>query len=480
MKEFAELALNTAQAQGATYGDIRILHTDSERIATKNGNVESLITSEDRGFGVRVLVSGSWGFASSADVTKAAIEETSARAVQIAKASALLKQQDVTLADEPAHVDSWKTPYERDPFTVPIEEKIDLLLQIDTVLRRVKKIGVAEGVLSFWKEKTIFANTEGSFIEQELLRSGAGYTATAIDNGEMQIRSYPGSHRGLFMGKGYELIHELSLLEQAERVGEEAVALLSAPTCPSGKKDIILNPNQLFLQIHESIGHPTELDRVLGTEANFAGTSFATPEKLHTLQYSSDIVTIRADTLTPGGLATAGYDDDGVAAQQWYLIKDGLFVGYLTNRETAHVIGETRSRGCNRADGWNRLPIIRMPNISLMPGTWTLDDLIADTDDGLLFDCNKSWSIDDKRVNFQFATEVAWEIKNGKKGQMFKNPTYQGITTEFWNACDGICNQDHFVLWGTPNCGKGQPGQTAAMSHGCAPARFRNVTVGVA
>jgi len=257
------------------------------------------------------------------------------------------------------------------------------------------------------------------------------------------------------------------------------VALLTAPECPGGQKDLIINPNQLFLQIHESVGHPTELDRVMGMEANFAGTSFVTTEKLNKLQYGSEIVNIVADSTIPGGLATQGYDDDGVAAQRWHLIKNGLFTGYLTNRETAHIIGEERSKGCNRADGWNRLPIIRMTNISLMPGDWTLDDLIADTDDGILIDCNKSWSIDDKRINFQFATEIAWEIKNGKKGQILKNPTYQGKTTEFWNSCDAICDDDHFVLWGTANCGKGQPGQTASMSHGCPPARFKNVTVGV-
>lgn len=373
----------------------------------------------------------------------------------------------------------WKTPFETNPFDVSIEEKVDLLLKIDETLRKVKRIGVAEGFMAFWNEVTTFANTEDSYIEQDLLNSGIGYSATAIDAGDMQVRSYPGSHRGLHMGKGYELIHELPLLDNAERIAEEAVALLTAPSCPGGQRDIILNPNQLFLQIHESVGHPTELDRVIGTEVNFAGASFVTTEKLNTLRYGSEIVNIVADSTIPGGLATLGYDDDGVAAQKWHLIKNGLFVGYLTNRETAHIIGEDRSRGCNRADGWNRLPIIRMTNISLMPGEWTLEDLIADTDDGILFDCNKSWSIDDKRINFQFGTEIAWEIKNGKKGSMLRNPTYQGKTTEFWNSCDAICNEEHFALWGTPNCGKGQPGQTAAMSHGCAPARFKNVTVGI-
>lgn len=479
MKEFAELALNTVKVRNAAYGDIRIIRTRAERIATKNGKVESMIESENMGFGVRVLVNGCWGFASGDELTKENVEKISVQATEIAKASALLKKHDITLAHEPAHVDNWKTPFEINPFDVSVEEKVDLLLKIDETLRKIKKIGVAEGFMSFWNEVTTFANTEGSYIEQELLNSGVGYSATAIDQGDMQIRSFPGSARGLHKGKGYELIHALSLLENAERIAEEAAALLTAPQCPGGQKDIILTPNQLFLQIHESVGHPTELDRVIGMEANFAGTSFVTIDKLNTMRYGSDIVNIVADSTIPFGLATQGYDDDGVAAQEWHLIKDGLFVGYLTNRETAHIIGEQRSRGCNRADGWNRLPIIRMPNISLMPGEWTLEDLIADTDDGILLDTNKSWSIDDKRINFQFATEIGWEIKNGKKGAILKNPTYQGKTTDFWNSCDAICNKEYFILWGTPNCGKGQPGQTASMSHGCAPARFRNVTVGV-
>jgi TldD protein len=480
VKFFAELALNTVKIQGATYGDIRIVRTKSQDVATKNGRVDSLVESENLGFGVRVLVQGCWGFASSDDMTKENVERVSARAVQIANASSLLKKDDVRLAPEPPHVDAWRTPIGQDPFDVSVEEKVNLLLKIDEALRKNKKVNVAEGGLYFWNEMTTFANTEGSFIEQDLFRSGVGYSATAIGDGDAQVRSYPGSWDGQFESKGYEIVNELALLDNAERIGEEAVMLLSAPQCPSGKKDLIIGPSQLYLQIHESVGHPTELDRVLGTETNFAGTSFATVDQLNHMKYGSEVVNIVADSTIPYGLATAGYDDDGVPAKTWHLIKDGLFVGYLTNRETANVIGEKDSRGCNRADGWNRLPLIRMTNINLIPGTWTLEDLIADTDDGVMMDSNKSWSIDDKRINFQFGTEIGWEVRHGKKGKILKNCTYQGKTTEFWKSCDAICNRDHFILKGTPNCGKGQPMQLAAMSHGCSPARFRKVTVGIA
>jgi TldD protein len=272
----------------------------------------------------------------------------------------------------------------------------------------------------------------------------------------------------------------LPLVQNAERIREEAVALLSAKQCPSGKKTLILGGSQLGLQIHESVGHATELDRVLGMEANYAGTSFATPEKLGNFTYGSPIVNLFCDSTMPGGLATVGFDDDGVRAQRWHLVKEGQFVGYQYNRELAHTIGKTRSSGNNRADGWNRIPIVRITNLSLEPGEWELDDMIASTDDGIFMETNKSWSIDQRRLNFQFGCEIGWEISHGKKGRMVKNPTYQSITPEFWKSCDAIGNQKHFVLWGVHNCGKGQPGQRAEMSHGAAPARFRQIEVGVA
>lgn len=477
MKDFTDLALDMAKQSGASYADIRIIYTKFEYVSAKNEGLSDVSKTEDEGFGVRVIADGAWGFAASNMVTKSEIERVSAQAVEIAKASALLKKSNVGLASEPSHVDVWRTPYVKDPFAVPLETKIDLLLKINAELMKVKDIKVARSQMRFIRELQFFANTDGSFIEQELLRTALGYTATAVGEGDMQVRSYPDSHGWHSMSKGYELVDELPLLENAQRTAEEASALLKAPKCPEMKTNLIISGSQLSLQIHESVGHPTELDRVLGTEANYAGTSFVTTEKLGKLQYGSPIVNIVANSSEPYGLATIGYDDEGVSAQKWHLIENGVFVGYLTSRETAPVVGENRSRGAMRADGWQNIPLIRMTNISLMPGEWALDDLIADTKDGIFVDTNRSWSIDQKRLNFQFGTEIAWEIKNGKKTQILKNPVYQGITPEFWNSCDAICNSDHFVLWGVTNCGKGQPGQTAEMSHGAAPARFRNVQV---
>jgi len=477
LKDLTDLALDKATRLGASYVDIRIIRTQYESISAKNEKVSDIGRTEDEGFGVRVIADGAWGYASSSLVTRSEIERVSAAAVDIARASATLKREDVNLAPEEPHVDVWRTPFDKDPFHIPLETKIDLLLRINAEMMKVKDIKVARSQMRFVRELQFFANNEGSFIEQELLRSGAGYSATAVGDGDMQIRSFPDSHGGQFMCKGYELVEELPLLENAEATAEEASALLRAPKCPEKKTDLILGGSQLVLQIHESVGHPTELDRVLGTEANYAGTSFVTIDKLGKLQYGSPIVNIVADSTIPHGLATVGYDDEGVQAQRWHIIENGIFVGYLTSRETAPVIGEERSRGAMRADGWQRIPLIRMTNISLMPGEWTLDDLIADTKDGIYMDTNRSWSIDQQRLNFQFGAEIAWEIKNGKKTQMLKNPVYQAITPVFWNSCDAICNEDHFVLWGLANCGKGQPGQTAEMSHGAAPARFRNVQV---
>jgi TldD protein len=480
MKDQCNIALDTAKNRGATYADIRIIELKTENIQVRNGKVGLFEQSETLGAGIRVIVNGAWGFASTAQVNPDNIAKTTALAVEIALSSATLKKEDIHLTNEKVYKDLWQTPYLIDPFSVSKKEKIDLMMRIDRILRKNKLIKVALSSMSFRREHQYLATSEGSFIEQVLLRSGAGYSATVVGFGDTQIRSYPSSFGGQFCSMGYELIGALALLENAERIRSEAIALLKAPTCPSGKKDLILGGPQLALQIHESVGHPTELDRVLGMEESFAGRSFLTPEKYGAnFQFGSEIVNLVADGTVPGGLATVGYDDDAVRAQRWHLVQRGIFTGYQTNRELALKIAEGKSNGCCRADGFSRVPMIRNNNISLMPGKWDLDNLIKDTRDGIFMDTNKSWSIDQMRLNFQFGCEIAWEIKNGKKTRMFKNPTYQGITPEFWKSCDAICNDMHWVLWGVPNCGKGQPMQVAEMSHGCAPARFRNVTVGI-
>jgi len=330
--------------------------------------------------------------------------------------------------------------------------------------------------MKFVRTHKYYASTTGSEIEQALLYSGASFKATAADKNEVQQRSYPGEHSGT-LSMGYELIDELKLIENAERVRSEAIALLKSPQCPSDIRDIILSGDQLALQIHESVGHATELDRVLGYEESYAGSSFATTEKLGKFKYGSKIVNLVGDGTLPGGLATQGYDDDGVRSKRWYIVKDGILSGYATNREFAHKIGMDSSCSCNRADSFSSIPIIRIPNLSLMPGCWEYEDIIKDTKKGIILDNNKSWSIDQKRLNFQFGCETGWLIENGRITKMVRNPVYQGITPEFWNSCDAICNYKYWKLYGVSNCGKGQPTQVARMCHASSPARFRKVKV---
>ena len=482
MQEWANLALDTARVRGATFADARVVDIRLRDLSTKNGQVGNLSESESLGLGVRVMAQGCWGFASTDRLTREGVQACAARAVAIARASALAKRHDVVLAPEDAHVDTWQNPFIKDPFAIPLERQLDLLLAADAAMRRVAGVTLAETSMQFRRIEQWYASSIGSRIHQLKMQSGAGIVATSFAGTEIQKRSYPASFGGQHQLAGYELIESLDLVAHAPRLAEEAVALHQAPLCPEGQRTIILESSQLGLQIHESIGHPIELDRVLGMEANFAGTSFLTLEKLGKLRYASDIVNVVADArLEHGpGLGTFGYDDEGVPAQCTDIIKAGLFTGYLSDRETAAAISLPRSGGTVRAESWNRLPMIRMTNVSLLPGEWRYDDLIADTDDAILMETNRSWSIDDRRYQFQFSTEIGWEIKGGKKTRMLKNPSYSGITTEFWNSCDAICSRDHWTLWGTPNCGKGQPMQTMGTGHGASPSRFRNVRVGVA
>jgi len=478
LRELTDLALTRAKNLGCTYADIRIIKREHQGVSLKSGNVESISSSEDLGFGVRVIKNGAWGFASSRVVSPQKIEEITSRAVEIAQASALVKERDVELAPVEPVVAKFQANCKIDPFSVPLEEKLQFLTKVDDRLRRVKGVAVSRAFLTFFKEFKVFASTEGSFIEQEKIESGGGMEAIAVGEGDFQIRSFPNSMGGNVAAYGYEFIPTLKLEENAERIAKEAVALLTARPCPSGEMDIILDSSQLGLQIHESCGHPTELDRVLGTEASYAGTSFMTPDLLGKLQYGSRHVNIYADATCPGGLGSFAYDDEGAPAQCVDLVKEGLFVGYLTSRETAKALGIPNS-ACMRADGWARMPIIRMTNINLKPGDVTLEDLIADTQKGLYLITNRSWSIDDRRLNFQFGTELAYEIENGKLGAMVKNATYTGMTPQFWNSCDAVCNKDYWTLWGLTNCGKGQPSQVMHVGHGASPARFRKVQVGV-
>lgn len=478
MNEVIATALDAARLAGASYADARVVDTREERISVRTGHVEGIETSESVGVGVRVLAEGAWGFAATANLSADGVRAAAREAVALARAAATTLIRPVSLAPVDAHVASWDGPCTIDPFAVSADEKVALLLAADEALRTESAVRVSTASMGFLSVTKTFGSTEGSLIRQTYTESQAGLTAYAIGDGEMLPRSYPNSHGGQAVQGGWESILALDLAGNAPRVSEQAAALLTAAPCPSAETTVIIDASQIALQVHESIGHPTELDRVLGDEAAFAGTSWVGLNDLGTLRYGSDKVTVTADATVAGSLGSFGYDDEGVPAQRDFLITDGILTGFQSSRESAVSIGRT-SNGCMRADGWNRQPLVRMTTVSLEPGTWGFDELVADTDDGIYLETNNSWSIDDRRLNFQFACEIGWEIKGGKLGRMIKNPNYTGITPEFWGACDAVCSRDHWQVWGIPNCGKGEPMQVAHVAHGAAPARFRKVRVGV-
>lgn len=479
MKELMQLALDTAISKGAAYADVRVVQRLQESILVKNGIPDTISQLQTEGAGIRVLVEGAWGFAATPDLEPQNLQEAAARAVTIARASALTVKRPVILGEPVRNVGFYRTPVVVDPFTVGLDTKLHRLLQADEGMARVKGIAVRLATFEAVKTRKLFANSEGAFTEQEIIETGAGIEATAADANDVQRRSYPNSHGGQWACKGFELLDDIDLPGNAERVAEEAVRLLTATPCPSTVTTLILDSSQVALQIHESCGHPVELDRVLGMEASFAGTSFLTLDKLGSFRYGSELVNITADATVEGGLGTYGYDDEGVEAQRTPIVTNGILTGYLMDRETATRIGR-KSNGCARAEGWNRIPMIRMVNVNLEPGESSLQQMIEETDEGIYMETNKSWSIDDKRLNFQFGLEIAWKIQKGKITQMLKNPSYAGITPEFWNSCDAIAGPSEWKMWGLPNCGKGEPMQVAHVGHGAAPARFRGVRVGVA
>ncbi len=481
MKDLALRTLDLASRRGVTYADVRVVESRERDVSTKNGKAGHVSGSESMGLGIRVLAGGCWGFAATDDLSGAGLEAAAALAHEIARSGSSAKKGDIVLAPEERYEATWVSPVAVDPFTVPVDRNLALLLAVDTELRRNPEISLAEASMHFERRRQVFASTIGSLIDQTRTVSGAGFSALCYKDGEIQKRSYPNSFGGQYQLKGYELVDELDLPAHAPAIAEEAVALHAADQCPEGNFDLILDSSQLGLQIHESIGHPIELDRVLGSEANYAGMSFLTLDQLRRLQYGSELVNVVCDARSEHGpgLGTFAFDDEGVPAQRNDIIRGGQFVGYMTSRETAAAVGEHRSNGCMRAEGWSRLPLIRMTNVSLLPGEQTLDQ-VFDVDHGIYMETNKSWSIDDKRYNFQFGCEIGWEVRRGKRVRMLKNPSYSGISTEFWNACAAIAGPQHWTLWGVPNCGKGQPEQVMGTGHGASPARFRGIKVGSA
>ena len=478
MKDLLLRALDTARLRGATYADARYVHTTVQTIAVRDQRVEAVTSHESSGIGVRVIANGGWGFAASSRLDAHEADMLAASAVRIARASSSVLREPVRLGEAMRVEGVYVTPVQRDPFLVPLEEKVGVLLAATREMRRVRQVAVAQAGTEIVRTEKIFASSEGSYTDQTLYETGCGMEATAVGEGEVQNRSYPssiGRHQGT---EGWEFVQRYDLPGNAPRIAEEAAALLTAKQCPAGEFTVILDGSQTALQVHESCGHPVELDRVFGSEAAYAGTSFLTTDKLGSFRYGSDQVHIVADATIPGGLGTFGYDDEGVPAQRNDIVRQGMFVGYLTSRETAARLGQ-RSSGAARASGWDRIPLIRMTNVNLEPGPWRLGDLIADTDRGIYMQTNRSWSIDDRRLNFQFGTEIAWEIAGGKLGAMLKNATYTGMTPRFWASCDAVCGGADWTVWGVPNCGKGQPEQAGHVGHGAAPARFRNVQVGL-
>jgi TldD protein len=475
-RDLTDRALDAATAAGATYADVRIERLERQVVAVKNGRPDGLIEDDSQGFGVRVVVDGAWGFAGSSRLEPREIERVARQAVAIARSSALVLAEPVDLGEPIRSVASYSTPVEIDPFSVGVDQKLDALLEADAAMRSVRGVAVSEGSFECQRIRKTFASTEGSYVEQTLVETGAGIEALAVGEDDAQRRSYPNSFGRQHSTAGYEYFRSLDLTANAARTAEEAVQLLTARPCPDEVTTVILDSSQTALQVHESCGHPIELDRVYGAEASYAGTSFLTLDRRGTYRYGSDHVTIVADATVRGALGTFGFDDEGVPAQRTVIVDRGIFKNYLTSRETAARLGEA-SNGTMRADGWSRIPLIRMTNINLEPGEWSLDDLIADTDRGVFLQTNRSWSIDDVRLNFQFGTEIGWEIRNGKLGAMLKNATYTGITPRFWGACDAVGRE--WTVWGTPNCGKGQPSQAMHVGHGAAPIRVRGVQIGV-
>ncbi len=476
MRDVAQRIVSIAEGMGASYADSRVVRRERELISVKNEEVEVAHSHEDMGVGVRIIAEGAWGFSSTNRLDEKSLQNCAWRAVQVAKSSAGVRKYPVELAPEPAHRDEWVRPVEVDPFEVDRAEKLKLLTDCSKEMLR-EGVRVARATLVFERDTQVFANNSGSLIRQVLTESGGSLYALAVDEGNTQVRTYPCTIWHDIQGKGWETIEERDLPGNAPRVASEAMQLLSARPCPEMTTDAIIAPNELALQIHESVGHPVEADRILGHEADFAGTSFIDPDMLGELQFGSEKVNLFADPTLPGSRISYRYDDEGVEARRVDLVRDGVLVGLTTSRESAHELGMDRSAGCMRANNFDHIPLVRMPNVSLEPGDISREDLIASTERGILLDQNRSWSIDDRRLNFQFGSEVGWLIEDGQITEMVRDPIYADITPEFWSKCDAIADRDDWRIVGYA-CGKGTPSQDGRVAHGCSHARFSGLKVG--
>jgi TldD protein len=476
--DIATAAVEAALSAGASYADARVMQIRTEAMRARNGVVEGLDREERAGVGVRALIGSSWGFYAVPDVGMHAARRAGEQAATVARASTRVAGPQIRLVSEPPAIGHWESSVREDPWSVSLAEKGDLLQGVtrEMLLHGVR---IAEASHRIWDTRKWLVSSEGTHVDQHIVECGAAMSATAVGNGETQRRSYPGI-RGQYGTRGWELVRQLDLPGNAARIADEARALLDADPCPSLEAtDLILGSEQMALQIHESVGHATELDRILGWEAAFAGTSWLDLGQIGSLRFGSELMNITADATLPGALGSFGFDDEGTPAHRVDIVKEGVWVGVLSGRDSAAIAGMTRSAAAVRADGFDRLPMVRMTNVGLLPGDSSLEQMVATTDDGILMDTNRSWSIDDRRLNFQFGCEIGWEIKGGKRSRMLKNPTYTAISPRFWGSMDMVGGPDEWTFWGTPNCGKGQPVQIGHTGHPAVPARFRGVRVGV-
>lgn len=476
IKKMADNAMFITKQYGAAYTDFRLSNFRSQNVSAREQVIQGISDSENFGFSVRVIIAGCWGFASSSTFSEKEVTRVAAVACEMALANKKIQKKRVELVPTPVYNETWNTPIRKSAFDVSIDDKVNLLFKIN---EKAKSLGSDFCSSFIWavNEYKYFISSEGSYIKQDLHRLNTGFEVTIIDKATGEFDSREGFTAPI--GMGYEYVEDFDWMKDVEEAVEHTKMKMKSPSVEPGKRDIILDPTHLWLTIHESCGHPTELDRALGYEANYAGTSFMTPDKLNKLQYGSEVINIRGDRTQKNGLATRGFDDDGVKTTDWDIIKNGKFVGYQTTREMAKFIGESASNGCAYADSWSHFPIQRMPNVSLQPGKkkLSLGDLISDTEDGIYIKGDGSWSIDMQRYNFQFTGQEFWEIKNGKIIGMLKDVAYQGNTVDFWNSCDAVCDETEYKLGGSFFCGKGEPGQVSPVSHGSSPARFRKVNI---
>lgn len=473
-EDLVEDALEAAQRAGATYVEARMVHRLKEVITFRDGMIETSSHLSDLGIGVRALAQGGWGYAATNLLGRASVRRAAARAVEAAAAT----RRRADAKTPSAVTGSYETPLTTDPMTVPLERKVAHFAAAHAAMKETPGVAVTKGSFVAHRLETTFRATNGTAFDQSVTLSGGGTAAIARgDDGSFQQRSTPKGFEGNVLQGGYELFEAMDLVSESRRAAREAVALVKADPAPAGETTIILDGAQLSLQIHESVGHPTELDRVMGEEISLAGGSFLRPEALEGLRYGSDLVTLTADATSPRGPGTFAFDDEGTPATRTTLVDRGRFTGFLSGRDEAARI-DRPSASCLRADSWSGRPIVRMINLNLEPGSGSLDDLIGGVDDGLLMSVNKSWSIDDLRLNFQFSCEAAYEIKGGQRtGRLFRNPIYSGVTPRFWQSCTGIAGPEAWQMWGWMFCGKGDPVQLMYVGHGCAPARFEGVHV---